>query len=94
MWSAEIRLAGDGQDWLVETSERLWFVIWVRKRMVTSIRAEAVETELHGQRRDFLEATRLVTGMMEEEEGGGKDDAQISGLRRWMVASFAERERP
>lgn len=29
--------------------------------MVTSIRAEAVETELHGQRRDFLEATRLVT---------------------------------
>ena len=29
--------------------------------MVTSIRAEAVKTELHGQRRDFLESTRLVT---------------------------------
>lgn len=22
---------GMGQDWLVETSERLWFVIWVKK---------------------------------------------------------------
>lgn len=29
--------------------------------MVTSIRAEAVETELHGQRRHFLESRRLVT---------------------------------
>ena len=29
--------------------------------MVASTRAEAVEIELNGQRRDFVESTRLVT---------------------------------
>lgn len=31
----------------------------------------------------------------EEEDGGGKDDAQVSGLSNrvdWMVVSFTERE--